>query len=267
MNFKLEVIGFNIESCILAQAAGASRIELCDNPGEGGTTPSYGFIKAAREKLQIDLYPIIRPRGGDFLYTDDKFEIMKADVKICKELGCDGVVIGMLNADGTVDTERCMRLVELAYPLGVTFHRAFDRTRKPLLTSPVGRNLDPNELMFYSQALEDIIEIGCERILTSGLYPTALEGAETIAALIKQADERIIIMPGSGVRADNIIELAQKTGAVEFHTSARINIDSKMNYTNEAMKESLKSVAVNEIEIKEIFFSLHNFFNAEKKRS
>ncbi|MFZ1370915.1 MAG: copper homeostasis protein CutC [Ferruginibacter sp.] len=234
MNFKLEVIGFNIESCILAQAAGATRIELCDNPGEGGTTPSYGFIKAAREKLQIYLYPIIRPRGGDFFYTDDEFEIMKSDVKICKELGCDGVVIGMLNPDGTVDTKRCNQLVELAYPLGVTFHRAFDRVNNAAL------------------ALEDIIEMGCERILTSGLQPTALEGADTIAALIKQADERIIIMPGSGVRSDNIMELAKKTSAVEFHTSARINIKSKMNFTNEAMKESLQSITVDEEEIKEM---------------
>ena len=248
MKFLLEIIGFNIESCILAQAAGAHRIELCDNPGEGGTTPSYGFIKAAREKLQIDLYPIIRPRGGDFLYSDAEFEVMKIDVQICKKLGCDGVVIGMLHADGTVDTERCKQLVELAYPLGVTFHRAFDRVKDA------------------SKALEDIIAMGCERILTSGLQPTALEAAETISTLIKQADERIIIMPGSGVRANNIIELAKKTGAVEFHTSARMNIDSKMNYTNEGMKENLKSVAVNETEIKEIIFSLHNFFNAEKKR-
>ena len=249
MHFKLEVIGFNIESCLLAQSAGAHRIELCDNPGEGGTTPSYGFIKAAREKLHIELYPIIRPRGGDFLYSDAEFEVMKADVKICKELGCDGVVIGILHADGTVDKKRCKVLVEIAYPLGVTFHRAFDRVKDA------------------TQALEDVIEIGCERILTSGLVPTALDGAETLAALIKQADERIIIMPGSGVRADNIIELAKKIGAVEFHTSARTYIDSKMNYTNEAMMESFKSVAVNDIEIKEIVFSLHNFFNAEKKRS
>lgn len=249
MNFKLEVIGFNIESCILAQAAGAHRIELCDNPGEGGTTPSYGFIKAAHENLQIELYPIIRPRGGDFFYSDAEFEVMKADVKICKELGCDGVVIGILNADGIVDKEKCKQLVALAYPMGVTFHRAFDRVTDA------------------RQALEDIIEIGCERILTSGLVPNALDGAEILAALIKQADERIIIMPGSGVRADNIIELAKKTGAVEFHTSARMNIDSKMNYTNEGMKESLKSIVVNETEIKEIIFSLYNFFNAEKKRS
>jgi copper homeostasis protein len=236
--FKLEVIGFNIESCILAQTTGAHRIELCDNPGEGGTTPSYGFIKAARENLQIELYPIIRPRGGDFLYGDAEFEVMKDDVKTCKELGCDGVVIGILNADGTVDKRRCKELVKIAYPLGVTFHRAFDRVKDA------------------AQALEDVIEIGCERILTSGLVPNALDGAETLAALIKQADERIIIMPGSGVRADNIIELAKKTGAVEFHTSARMNIDSKMDYKNEAMKENLKSVSLDEEEVKRIIVNL-----------
>ena len=237
-HFNLEVIGFNIESCILAQAAGAHRIELCDNPGEGGTTPSYGFIKAARENLQIELYPIIRPRGGDFLSSDAEFEVMKADVKICKELRCDGVVIGILNADGTVDKGRCKELVQLAYPLGVTFHRAFDRVTNA------------------EQALEDIIEIGCERILTSGLVLSASDGTETLAALIKQADERIIIMPGSGVRSDNIVELAKKTGAVEFHTSARINIDSKMNYTNKAMKENLQSVNVDTDEIKSIITNL-----------
>jgi copper homeostasis protein len=240
MNFKLEVIGFNIESCILAQAAGVHRIELCDNPGEGGTTPSFGFIKAARKQVQIELYPIIRPRGGDFFYSDAEFEVMKTDVKICKELGCDGVVIGMLNADGTVDKKRCKELVGLAYPMGVTFHRAFDRVTNA------------------AQALEDIIEIGCERILTSGLVPNALDGAETLAALIKQADERIIIMPGSGVRADNIIDLAKKTGAVEFHTSARMNIGSKMNYTSERMKESMKSVSLNSAEVKKIIDNLNS---------
>jgi copper homeostasis protein len=234
LKFVLEVIGFNIESCSIAQAAGAHRIELCDNPGEGGTTPSYGFIKAARKNLLIDLYPIIRPRGGDFFYTDEEFEIMKADVKICKELGCDGVVIGILNADGTVDKKRCGQLVELAYPLTVTFHRAFDRVNDPF------------------KALEDIIDIGCERILTSGLQSTASAGAETISALIKQADERIVIMPGSAVRSDNIKELAEKTGATEFHTSARINIGSKMDYSNALMKENLLSVSADVTEIKKI---------------
>ncbi|MGB4845349.1 MAG: copper homeostasis protein CutC [Ferruginibacter sp.] len=238
MILKLEVIGFNIESCMLAQSAGAHRIELCDNPGEGGTTPSYGFIKAARKNLRIDLFPIIRPRGGDFLYTDAEFEVMKTDIKICKELGCDGLVIGMLNTDGTVDKKRCSKLVELAYPLGVTFHRAFDR------------------VVDSEKALEDIIEIGCERILTSGLQPSALDGAELIAALIKQADERIIIMPGSGVRSDNVIDLAKKTGATEFHSSARMNIKSNMNYTNKAMKENMQSVSVDEAEVKNIIVKL-----------
>lgn len=234
MNFKLEVIGFTIEGCAIAQSAGAHRIELCDNPGDGGTTPSHGFIKAAREKLKIELFPIIRPRGGDFLYSDAEFEIMKTDVKLCKQLGCDGVVIGLLNADGTVDKKRNAALVELAYPLEVTFHRAFDRTADPF------------------KAMEDIIEIGCERILTSGQRPHALDGAGLIAQLTEQADERIIIMPGSGVRSTNIIELAKKTGATEFHTSARIDTGSKMNYTNPSMKEDLRSVSVNTDELKKI---------------
>lgn len=234
MKYLLEVIGFNIESCLLAQAAGANRIELCDNPGEGGTTPSYGFIKAARENLHISLFPIIRPRGGDFLYTDAEFEVMKNDIKMCKQLGCDGVVTGILNKDGLVDKKRCSQLVELAYPLGVTFHRAFDRVNNP------------------AQALEDVIDIGCERILTSGLQPNAIDGAAQITTLIKQADERIIIMPGSGVRADNIVELANKTGAKEFHSSARKNIDSMMKYTNTAMNEKLQIVSVDEDDIKKM---------------
>lgn len=227
-----------MEGCTLAQSAGAFRIELCDNPGDGGTTPSYGFIKAAREKLQINLFPIIRPRGGDFFYTEEEFEIMKTDVKLCKQLGCDGVVIGILNADGTVDKKRNAALVELAYPLGVTFHRAFDRTADAY------------------KAMEDIIEIGCERILTSGQKPNAIEGADLIAQLIKQADERISIMPGSGVRSDNIMELVKKTGATEFHTSARINTGSRMQYNNAAMNENLRSVSVDADEVKKIITNL-----------
>lgn len=238
MNFKLEVIGFTIEGCILAQSAGAHRIELCDNPGDGGTTPSHGFIKAAREKLQIGLFPIIRPRGGDFFYTEEEFEIMKTDINLCKQLGCDGVVIGLLKADGTIDKKRNAALVELAYPLGVTFHRAFDRTADAF------------------KAMEDIIEIGCERILTSGQKPNALDGADLVAQLIEQADERIIIMPGSGVRSDNIMELAKRTGASEFHTSARINTESGMLYSNAAMNENLRSVSVDAVEVKKIITNL-----------
>jgi copper homeostasis protein len=238
MIYKLEVIGFNILSCIIAQESGAHRIELCYGPGEGGTTPSMGFIKAAREKLSIELYPIIRPRGGDFLYSDDEFHIIKSDVLLCKQLGCDGIVMGILNADGTVDKERCSKLVELAYPLGVTFHRAFDRTNDA------------------EKALEDIIGIGCERILTSGLRPNALEGMETLARLVQLAEERIIIMPGSGVRSDNIAGLAKSTGAIEFHSSARINIDTSMQSINELMQEKLASVSIDKKEITAMLHAL-----------
>ena len=243
MSFKLEIIGFTIEGCLDAQAAGAYRIELCDNPGEGGTTPSYGFIKIAREKLPIQLYPIIRPRGGDFFFSATEFEIMQADIIICKKLGCDGIVIGMLNVDGTVDIPRCRQLVELAYPMGVTFHRAFDRTNDAF------------------KAMEDIIAIGCERILTSGQKPNAMDGADLIAALIKQADDRIIIMPGSGVRSDNITTLAEKTGAVEFHSSARVFVNTKMNYVNSEMKESMTAVAVDTDEVKKMIELLTSIGN------
>lgn len=232
MKYILETIAFNIESCKTAQAAGAHRIELCDNPGEGGTTPSYGFIKAARKILHIDLFPIIRPRGGDFLYSDDEFEIMKADVQLCKDLGCNGVVIGMLNADATIDKKRTGMLVNIAYPMSVTFHRAFDRVAEPV------------------QALEDVIEIGCERILTSGFHSTAMEGVSNIRQLIKQAESRIIIMPGSGVRSENIKALAESTAAVEFHSSARKNISSKMMFINKQMNEEFKTVTADEAEIK-----------------
>jgi copper homeostasis protein len=239
MKFILETIAFNIESCTKAQTAGAQRIELCDNSGEGGTTASYGFIKAAREKLQIQLYPIIRPRGGDFLYSDDEFEIIKADIKICKDLGCDGVVIGMLHKDATIDKIRCSQLINLAYPMGVTFHRAFDR------------------VVDIEQALEDVIEVGCERILTSGLYPTAMEGLGNIKKLITQANERIIIMPGSGVRASNIIEIALQTSAVEFHSSARKMTSTSMETFNDTMKENLQSVDVDEEEIRMMMNNLN----------
>ena len=239
MKFSLEVIAFNIESCILAQAAGAHRIELCDNPGEGGTTTSYGFIKAARASVQIELYPIIRPRGGDFHYSDDEFEIMKTDVLLCKSLGCDGVVFGLLNVDGQVDIERTKLLTQMAYPMRVTFHRAFDRANNP------------------QQALEDIIKCGCDRILTSGQQPTAMDGKLLIAELIQQADDRIELMPGSGLRADNIAGIAKATGATAFHSSARIKKLSSMQYTQPNMQEQLETVMIDEQEVKNMIHALN----------
>jgi copper homeostasis protein len=234
MPAKLEICSFNLQSALMAQHAGAHRVELCADPAAGGTTPSLGLIKTAREKLQIPLYPIIRPRGGDFLFSEEEYEVMLNDVSLCKQLGCDGVVIGMLNSDGTIDKQRCARLVELAYPLGVTFHRAFDRCINPF------------------EAMEEIINFGCERILTSGQKPTAMEGAHLINELVRQAEARIIIMPGSGVRANNILALKEKTAAEEFHTSARTFMKSHMRYTNENLKEDLSSLIASENEISQI---------------
>ena len=232
--FQLEVIAFNIDSCLIAEIAGAHRIELCDNPSDGGTTPSFGMIKTAREKTSLQLYPIIRPRGGDFLYTAEEFEVMSLDIKQCRDIGCDGVVIGLLDEDGTIDVERTSQLVELAYPMGVTFHRAFDRVYD------------------FRKALEDVIKCGCERILTSGLQPTVSDGLETLKALVDQADSRIIIMPGSGLRSSNLVDIATQTGATEFHSSARKSVPSTMLYKSPKMGEQLTQITVDEEEVRQM---------------
>jgi copper homeostasis protein len=234
----LEICCFNVLSALIAQHAGAGRVELCADAAVGGTTPSFGVIKTVREKLHIPLYPIIRPRGGDFLFSAEEFEAMMNDIVLCKQIGCDGVVIGILAPNGMIDKKSCSRLIQLAYPMGVTFHRAFDRA------------VDPQ------QSLEDIIDMGCERILTSGQQPTAIQGAALIRELITQADGRIIIMPGSGVRSANIRELAAQTTASEFHSSARMDIPSPMQFTNEQMHEALTATIPDENEIKAIIQTL-----------
>jgi copper homeostasis protein len=235
---QLEICCFNLASALIAQQAGAQRVELCASPAEGGTTPSAGVIRVAREHLQIALYPIIRPRGGDYLYSGDEFRVMQKEVEYCKQAGCDGVVIGVLKTDGSVDKERAERLVELAYPMGVTFNRAFDWVAHPF------------------EAMEDIIAIGCERILTSGQLPIAMEGIALINELVREADERIVIMPGSGVRASNITVLVEKTGASEYHTSARVLQPSGMQYTSIGTGEDLSVVMADEAEIKMILEKL-----------
>jgi copper homeostasis protein len=202
MSAILEICCFNLPSALIAQEAGADRVELCVSPEEGGVTPSAGLIRTARELVHVDLYPIIRPRGGNFIYSEEEYRVMLRDVELCRHLGCNGVVIGILNQDGSIDKRRNARLVELAYPMGVTFHRAFDEAIHP------------------GKALEDIIAIGCERILSSGQHASAEEGSIVLRELIGQADQRIIIMPGSGVRSSNLADIHAKTGAAEFHSSA-----------------------------------------------
>jgi copper homeostasis protein len=210
MNFKLEICVDNVESAIVAQLAGADRVELCDNLIEGGTTPGYGTIVSARKNLNIGLNVIIRPRGGDFLYTDLEYDILRRDIDICGECGVDGIVIGILRSGGTIDVERTAKLIELARPMSATFHRAFDMCTDPLI------------------GLEDVIASGANRLLTSGQKDKVLEGTELIRQLVGQAGDRIIIMPGSGINESNIAGIARVTGANEFHLTGRKVIDSEM---------------------------------------
>ncbi|MBI5857465.1 MAG: copper homeostasis protein CutC [Sphingobacteriales bacterium] len=232
--YIIEIATSDFSTTKSAVEGGADRIELCANLAEGGTTPSYGTIKQCREAFNVLLYPIIRPRGGDFLYSKDEFAIMMNDVKLCKQLGCDGVVIGLLNMDGTIDIVRAAQLIEVAYPMGVTFHRAFDRCREPF------------------EALEQLIEIGCERILTSGQRPSVTDGVELIAELNRKADDRIIIMPGSGVRKENIKMLAEKTGCTEFHSSLRGKVKSSMQFIHPGFPESEESYYNNSISSRDV---------------
>ncbi|TMI62585.1 MAG: copper homeostasis protein CutC [Bacteroidetes bacterium] len=242
MNYIIEIATSDFATTKAAVEGEAHRIELCANLAEGGTTPSYALIKKSREAFDLLIYPIIRPRGGDFLYTKDEFEIMKNDVRLCKELGCDGVVIGLLNMDGTIDITRTTELIELAYPLGVTFHRAFDRCKDPFV------------------ALEELIDAGCERILTSGQRVSVnsqqsiidSQAVELIAELNKVSDSRIIIMPGSGVRKENIKLLAEKTGCTEFHSSLRDKIKSPMQFIHPGFKTSEESYTNNYIDPEEV---------------
>jgi copper homeostasis protein len=210
MNFKLEICVDSVESAIDAQKAGADRVELCNNLIEGGTTPGYGTILSARDNLNIGLNVIIRPRGGDFLYSDLEYDIMKRDIDICGECGVDGVVLGILRSGGEIDLERTAKLIEFAHPMSATFHRAFDMCSNPL------------------QGLEDVIASGAKRLLTSGQKNKALEGTELISQLVCQAGGRIIIMPGSGINESNIAQIAKETGAKEFHLTGRKVIDSEM---------------------------------------
>ena len=212
--YRFEICANSVASCIAAQEGGADRVELCAGIPEGGTTPSFGMIWNARESIDIALNVIIRPRGGDFLYNESELAEMLFDISAAKELGVDGLVFGCLNPDGSVDMENMALLMEAAGDTPVTFHRAFDHTSDPF------------------KALEDIISLGCRRILTSGCRPTAMEGAEMLAQLVEKAGDRIIIMPGCGVNESNIAEIARLSGAREFHFSARESVESSMVFRN-----------------------------------
>lgn len=210
--YQLEICANSSYSALQAQLAGASRVELCQSLELGGTTASYGQIRLSRQNLTIGIHALIRPRTGDFVYSKEEFDEMKEDIRFCKEVGCDGVVFGLLHTDGGIDLPRNAELVALARPMKVVFHRAFDRCNDP------------------KNCLEDVIRLGFDRILTSGLQLTAVEGKSMLKELVDQAAGRIEIMPGAGVTESNIIELLTYTGARSIHSSAKVNKCSQMSY-------------------------------------
>lgn len=208
----LEIAANSLDSALAAQAGGADRIELCVALEVGGLTPSHAQIAITRERMRIPLYVLIRPRAGDFVYSDAEFETMLRDIETCVSLDCDGFVLGVLDADGGVDMARCRALIAAAKGLGVTFHRAIDVSRDPL------------------QALEDIIALGCERVLSSGAQPNAIAGATLLREMVSRAGGRIAVMPGAGIDAGNLAALREATGAHEFHASAKRVLASAMRH-------------------------------------
>lgn len=211
---NIEICCNSIQSAANAKAAGATRIELCQDLENGGTTPSYATIRQCVQNLQLDVFVLVRPRSGDFCYNDLEIEAMAEDVRMCKKLGVAGIVIGFLNEDGTINTALTRRFVELAAPVPVTFHRAFDRCTD------------------WHRALEEVIDCGCARILTSGCKPTAMEGKDNLRDIIRQAGDRITILVGSGVRPENVRELIAYTGAQEVHGSCKHTTSKGCNETD-----------------------------------
>ena len=210
----IEVCLDSIESVFAATEGGAERVELCANLLEGGTTPSPGMIERAREVCDAGLQVMIRPRGGDFLYSAEEFIVMQRDIAHAKALGADGVVFGLLQPDGKVDQKRTAQLLELARPLNITFHRAFDMARDAF------------------EALDVLIELGVDRILTSGQEPNVLEGLDLITRLIERAGDNIIVMPGCGITPRNVQRIVDACNPKEIHVVGNAIVDSDMRYRN-----------------------------------
>lgn len=205
----------SVESALAAVAGGAGRLELCDDLVEGGTTPSAGMIDLCRERVLVPLFVLIRPRGGDFVYSADEREVMLRDILLCQEAGVDGVVVGALLPDGTVDASAMRQFVGAAQPMEVTFHRAFDSCRDP------------------GAALETLIALGVDRVLTSGQAENALAGAATIAQLVQQAAGRIEMMAGGGVNETNVTQIVEATGVEEVHARVMTAVPSVMTWRND----------------------------------
>lgn len=222
----LEICVESVESAIAAEAGGAQRIELCNSLNQGGLTPSIGMMRAVRSNVKIAVHAMIRPRAGDFLYSEQEFAVMRGDITAAADCGMEGVALGLLNLDGDVDVARTQELIELSRPMETTFHRAIDMSRD------------------LPSALEDVIQAGADRILTSGAEPAAMQGCKQIRKLVEASAGRIAIMVGGGVRAENVGQIVQATKAAEYHASLRRSVPSSIRY--QRSKIHLSSIGMDE---------------------
>ena len=212
MSVLLEACVDSVESALAAQSGGADRVELCEDLLEGGTTPSAGMMEVCQERLHLPLHVLVRPRGADFVYSDVEIEVMQRDIALARRLGVAGVALGALRPDGTIDTERTKALIGAARPMSITFHRAFDFT--------------PDA----DAALDTLIRLGIERVLTSGQAPTAVQGMQTLTRLVSRAEGRIIVLAGGGLSEENITTVAEQTGVREVHVRATALLESPASF-------------------------------------
>ncbi|WP_126973824.1 copper homeostasis protein CutC [Gynurincola endophyticus] len=240
MSYQLEICAFDLASAIAASKYPIARIELCGGFEVGGTTPSFACLQMAREQIAIPVYPIIRPRGGDFVYTEQEFEMMLREIDLCNELGFEGISTGVQNEDGSIDEERMMMIVQAAYPMGVTCHRVFDLTPDPLA------------------AMNVLIRLGVERILTSGQQASALEGATLIRGLVEAANGQMEIMAGAGITSSIIGELAEQSGTNVFHATAKKMIPAYKR--SSPIKETGSLAVLDEEELKKLIQKLNKHF-------
>jgi copper homeostasis protein len=247
----VEICVDSLESAIAAERGGAKRVELCSDLLEGGITPSAGLIATARKKISIGLHVMIRPRGSDFFYSDDEFDVMRRDVLMAKQLGADGVVFGILDLDANVDIQRTRALVDLASPLQTTYHRAFDMSAD------------------LSRALDQVVEAGADRILTSGGAQTALEGSAVLSTLVECAKGRVIIMAGGGIDDQNVQVVLEKTGVREIHAGLRTIVESPMKYRSKSISMGVaggseyQRFVVPESKVAKLVRAVHRFESPE----